>query len=242
MQTITLGSILEQGQVWTADGSSLRTKPAGKRPSGFTQLDDQLAQGGWPAHGITEIHSKTPGAGELQLILPGLQKRGDTDKLWVWLDPPHTPMPQALAAQGINLANCLLIRTQNSGDALWAFERCLQSGCVDSAMAWLRHAPSSAALRRLQMAAERGHSLGHLIHHANWQLDAGTHARIYLHPSETMGQVDVHLQRQRNGRGYNPIRLPLLALQAAQHAKPKPSNLPDHAQLSWLEPHRHAQL
>ncbi len=229
MKSITLQSLLDQGQVWTANGASLKPALQGARSTGFEALDAQLSQGGWPAYGITEIHSSHPGQGELQLILPSLQR---SPKLWVWLDPPHNPMPQALIRHGITLSQCLLIRTHSPGDALWASERCLQSGCVDTLMSWLRQPPNPSALKRLQMAAERGQALAHLVHHqSNWQLDAGTHARITLHPSDEHGSVTVNLERQRGGRRHAPLQLPLLAMQS-ERTPVVPSRS---AQLSWLD-------
>jgi hypothetical protein len=48
-------------------------------------------------------------------------------------------------------------------EALWAFEQTLGSGASDIALAWAVRNPSSRAVRRLQLAAERGRTLGVLF-------------------------------------------------------------------------------
>lgn len=138
-------------------------------------------------------------------------------------------MAQTLVNHGLDLQRCLMIKTHSQGDALWAAERCLGSGCVDTVLAWFNRAPSHSATRRLQMAAEKGQALAHLIHYtyanqAPWQLDAATHARVCLDTSDALdGQIWVQLQRQRGGRSHHPLQLPLLAIQAAHYPKPKPA-------------------
>jgi hypothetical protein len=46
--------------------------------------------------------------------------------------------------------------------ALWAFEQSLGSGACDIAMAWAKR-PRAKEIRRLQLAAERGRTLGVLF-------------------------------------------------------------------------------
>lgn len=218
MTSPTLQSLLDQGQVWAGQ---LSAKQRG-RQTGFNALDRQLAQGGWPAHGIVEIQSSQLGLGELQLLLPSLQTA--QKRLWVWLDPPLQPCIQGLSNADLTLSKCLILRTQNQSDALWAAERCLQSGCVDSLLGWFRQAPAMKSLRRLQMAAETGRALLHLMHNASWQLDSSTHARLNLAPAQRPGHIQVHIQRQRGGPQQPALELPLLTAQANIPARPKPAN------------------
>ena len=48
-------------------------------------------------------------------------------------------------------------------ESLWAFEQTLGSGASDIALAWAARNPSPRAIRRLQLAAERGKTLGVLF-------------------------------------------------------------------------------
>jgi hypothetical protein len=48
-------------------------------------------------------------------------------------------------------------------ESLWAFEQTLGSGASDIALAWATRSPRARAIRRLQLAAERGKSLGVLF-------------------------------------------------------------------------------
>lgn len=218
MKSTALQTLLDQGQVWAGQ---LSAKSRG-RPTGFAALDRQLAQGGWPAHGIVEIQSTQLGLGELQLLLPSLQT--EQQRLWVWLDPPFQPCAQGLAQAPVALSQCLILRTNSQADALWAAERCLQSGCVDSLLSWFRQAPAMKSLRRLQMAAETGRALLHLMHDSTWQLDSSTHARLNLSPTKQAGRIQVHIQRQRGGPQQPALELPLLGKQAQIPARPKPAN------------------
>ncbi len=219
MKSITLQSLLDQGTVWAGE---LTPREKG-RTTGHTQLDELLAHGGWPKQGVVDIQVSAPGQGELQLLLPSLAQADE--RLWVWLDPPLQPCAQGIRQAGIALKRCLILRTENAGDALWALERCLQSGCVDSALAWLRRPPNNKALRRLQMAAETGGTLAHLIHDEHWPADAGTHARVALWPSQTAGHLHAQIVRQRGGPQQRPIVMPLLAQQACSPPAPKPAQL-----------------
>ena len=48
-------------------------------------------------------------------------------------------------------------------ESLWAFEQTLGSGASDITLAWAARSPRARALRRLQLAAERGKTLGVLF-------------------------------------------------------------------------------
>jgi hypothetical protein len=48
-------------------------------------------------------------------------------------------------------------------EALWAFEQTLGSGASDIALAWATRSPRARAIRRLQLAADRGKTLGVLF-------------------------------------------------------------------------------
>jgi hypothetical protein len=76
-------------------------------------------------------------------------------------DPGHHP--RKLRLPGVR-ARTDQQDTQFPGDpGIWAFEQALGSGACDAALAWAARCPRPRELRRLQLAAERGHTLGVLF-------------------------------------------------------------------------------
>jgi len=144
--------------------------------TGFAALDAGLPGGGWPRHGLIEILTREPGAGELYLLLPALAALSQlTPARWcTWVSPPHEPFAPALMAHGVALDRMLIVRTHSAAAAaktsqrrrfdgvhmnIWAQEQALRSGACEVALAWLPRA-SPRAIRRLQLAAEQGRALG----------------------------------------------------------------------------------
>jgi cell division inhibitor SulA/protein ImuA len=127
-------------------------------PTGYAALDAALPGGGWPRHGLVEILTPRPGVGELYLLMPVLAalSRASPARWCTWVSPPHEPFAPALQSQGVALDRMLIVRTHLP---LWAHEQTLRSGACEMALAWLPRA-SPRAVRRLQLAAEQGRSLG----------------------------------------------------------------------------------
>ena len=130
-------------------------------PSGFAALDEQLPGGGWPRSGLIEILIGRFGSGELSLLLPVLASltRAPAARWCVWVAPPFMPFAPALVARGVVLDRVAVVGGER---ALWAFGQVLGSGACDAALAWARQ-PQPRDLRRLQLAAERGRTLGILF-------------------------------------------------------------------------------
>lgn len=130
-------------------------------PSGFTALDERLPGQGWPRSGLIEILTARFGSGELYLLLPLLAgvTRAAGARWCVWVAPPLMPFAPALAAAGVALERVAVV---GGARPLWAFEQVLGSGACDAALAWARR-PKPRELRRLQLAAERGRTLGVLF-------------------------------------------------------------------------------
>src|SRR5688572_6703205 len=95
--------------------------------------------------------------------LPGVPGRGSMPV--IWSDPRGEIYPPALAALGFDLAQTYLLRTNSDEDESWAVAECLRCRGVGAVIA----APSPARAmtrteaRRLQLAAERGGSVGILL-------------------------------------------------------------------------------
>lgn len=152
-----LARLLEHPAIW-------RGRSAAKcevLPTGFAALDEQLPGGGWPRSGLIEILIGRFGSGELSLLLPVLASltRAPAARWCVWVAPPFMPFAPALVARGVVLDRVAVVGGER---ALWAFGQVLGSGACDAALAWARQ-PQPRDLRRLQLAAERGRTLGILF-------------------------------------------------------------------------------
>jgi hypothetical protein len=152
-----LARLLEHPALWRGR-SAARTETL---PTGFDALDECLPGRGWPRTGLTEILVPRFGVGELYLLLPALAAltHRSTARWCVWVTPPLDPYAPALLAHGMSLEHVLVARASM---AMWAFEQSLGSGACDAAMAWAQRL-RAREIRRLQLAAERGRSLGILF-------------------------------------------------------------------------------
>src|SRR6186713_404634 len=149
-----LAELLAHPSVWRG-----RSRAATETlPTGYAALDAALPGGGWPRHGLVEILTPSPGVGELYLLMPALAalSRAAPARWCTWVSPPHEPFAPALAAHGVMVDRMLLVRTHLP---LWAHEQALKSGACEAALAWLPRA-GPRAIRRLQLAAEQGRTLG----------------------------------------------------------------------------------
>lgn len=111
------------------------------------------------------------------------------------------PFAPALAAHGLNLERMLVVRPEAplpicrpasqpasqpgeraGGRMLWACEQTLRSGACDAAIAWTQRMPIRA-LRRLQLAAERGRTLAFVFR--------GLSTRVVREPSPAVLRIAV---------------------------------------------------
>ena len=173
-----LARLLEHPAIWRAR-SAVRA-PRGL-PTGFAELDERLPGKGWPRTGLIEILVSRFGSGELYLLLPALAAltRAATARWCVWVAPPLIPFAPALASRGVALDRVAVVGGTRS---LWAFEQTLGSGACDAVLAWARQ-PKPRDIRRLQLAAERGRTLGVLFRPRRAAREASTAVlRLILEP------------------------------------------------------------
>ena len=130
-------------------------------PSGFPALDDALPGGGWPRAGLMEILVSNIGVGECYALLPALAAltQKASARWCAWIAPPFEPFAPALAAHGVALEKVFVARAEKP---LWAFEQSLVSGACEIVLAWVPRVPARH-IRRLQLAAEKGRTLGVLF-------------------------------------------------------------------------------
>jgi cell division inhibitor SulA/protein ImuA len=152
-----LARLLEHPAIWRGRAAAR----ADVRTSGYAALDEHLPGGGWPRHGLIEVLVGRFGSGELQLLLPSLAAATQSPcaRWCVWVAPPLMPFAPALVAQGVVLERVAVVGGERP---LWAFEQVLGSGACDAALAWVKR-PRARDVRRLQLAAERGRTLGVLF-------------------------------------------------------------------------------
>lgn len=216
-----MARLLEHPAIWRGRSAARREA----LPTGFDAFDECLPGRGWPRTGLVEILVSRFGIGELYLLLPALAALTSrpASRWCMWVTPPLDPFPPALEAHGVALDRVLVVRAP---EAMWAFEQSLRSGACDAVLAWSgqsaqarqgaqsrRSAKSSRSpaheLRRLQLAAERGRTLGVLFRPRRAAQESSPAVlRVVLEPSPK--GVSVTLLKSRGGeRG--PIELALHA-------------------------------
>ncbi len=135
------------------------------RSTGFGQLDDILPGRGWPQSGLIELISPCWGMGELQLLLPLMRSVIEQGQWVLWISPPYLLYAPALRQVGVDTRQVLVIKPNAScKDALWSMEKALQTKNCGLVLAWQNWLPDRV-LRRLQLAAESGRTLGVLFKH-----------------------------------------------------------------------------
>jgi len=128
-------------------------------PSGAAPLDAALPGGGWQSGTIVELMPAQMGIGELRLLMPVLTRITRTDRHVALIAPPCIPFAPALSRHGIDLERLLVIQAQKPEDILWSFEQTLRCKSFGAVVAWPVTA-KDREVRRLQLAAEAGRSIG----------------------------------------------------------------------------------
>ncbi|MGA8705765.1 MAG: translesion DNA synthesis-associated protein ImuA [Steroidobacteraceae bacterium] len=210
---------LEQLSHQLSDGEWRRGLAAA--PSGFTELDASLP-GGWPMGVVCELMPAVPGIGELGLLLPALSQLAQAGRHIAWIAPPHHPYAPALAQHGIPLGRVLVVQTQGVQESLWAAEQALRCPAVGAVLSWPA-VITDKNVRRLQLAAEAGSSLGILYRPAEAAREPSPAAiRLRLQPTPDGLSLAVEVQKCRGGRAGASLRLPLplqpTTPQATSHA------------------------
>ena len=177
--------------------------------SGHEALDALLPGGGWPLGALTELLSDQCGIGELELLLPALQALAGRGRSVVWITPPYVPYAPALLQRGLPLERVLWIRTGRPQAALWAAEQALRCPAIGAVLGWSAHIVDRS-LRRLQLAAETGHTLGVLHRPASAAREPSPAAlRLQLQP--LVDELGVEIRKSRGGRAGVRVRVPLHA-------------------------------
>jgi len=195
---MSLQDVMQRADIWRGG----RAPAAFGIPTGFSELDP-LFIGGWPQGALTELLTAKPGVGELRLLLPALAALSRREQWLVFIAPPYIPYAPALARAGVNLSRVLLIHPRDAREALWAAEQTLRAGTCSAVLLWTKVADTKA-LRRLQLAAEAGESMGFVFRHERAVAESSPAAlRLRLVPQA--GGVDVSILKRRGGWPTGPV-------------------------------------
>jgi len=154
-----IARLLEHPAIWRGRNAAQRSGLS----SGFAALDEYLPDGGWPRTGLIEILVSRFGSGELTLLVPalGALTHAMAARWCVWVAPPLVPFAPALASCGVVLDRVAVVGG-GGNPGMWALEQTLGSGACDAVLGWVRQV-KTRDIRRLQLAAERGRTLGVLF-------------------------------------------------------------------------------
>lgn len=199
MAETRLEELFHQGLLWRGGKGPLDS--ARLLASGFSELDELI--GGWPRGALVEL--LCAGSVGLSLLLPLLARLSGEGRWLAWVDPPWHPHAPALAARGVALSRVLRVRTGGAGEALWAAEQLLRSGNCAVVMLWPGRF-SQAAVRRLQLAAAKGDSLGVLFR--PWRAaQQPSLAALRLQVQAGEAGLRVRILKRRGGRSGAEVEL-----------------------------------
>lgn len=189
--------VLQNPSIRRANQATLRQVPG--LPTGFDELDEQLPGGGWPDACLTEIMTDSEGVGELSLLMPALAELSQKKRWIAWIAPPHIPYAPALSGKGIDLSRVLVVHAKPGVDTLWAMEQALASGVCGAVLGWPQ-TTDQKALRRLQLAAEKGGSAGFLFRPASAAKQSSPAALRLNLLSDLFGlRINIHKCRGKSG-------------------------------------------
>lgn len=174
-------------------------------PTGYSTLDTQLQQGGWPLDSTIELLSDSSGLGSMGLFLSAMERLSEQGRWQVFIAPPFIPYAPLLAARGIDTRHILLVHPKNRKDLLWAIEQALRSTTCSAVFGWLgAQEYRYSELRKLQLAAASGDSLSVLFR----PNQAGTNSAPASLRLQMREYRKVHIIKQRGGNQGIDIELP----------------------------------
>jgi hypothetical protein len=166
-------------------------------PTGHGDLDRLLPGGGLPVGAITEILHARPGIGELTVVLPMLARLTQAGSRVVLVAPPHVPFAPGLAQAGLILPRTVVVQPPSGGESLWGIEQMLRAGVFGCVVGWVS-AIEVHSLRRFQLSAETGRSLGVLMRPLQAHVQASP-AAVRLKLTRVDRRLDVEVLKARGG-------------------------------------------
>jgi hypothetical protein len=167
--------------------------------TGCAKLDAVLPHGGWQSGTIVELMPIQIGAGEFQLLMPALARISNSDRHIAFISPPYVPFAPALQRHGIRLERLVIVNAEKNADGLWAAEQTLRCKSFGAVVAW-PEAIKDRDIRRLQLAAEAGRSVGFLYRPATAAIDASPAAVRLKLQREASGHLKIDVLKCRGAR------------------------------------------
>jgi cell division inhibitor SulA/protein ImuA len=195
-------NLLHEAGIWRANDWQVTEQKA--ISTGFKALDQALTGGGLPQGALTEILTERDGSSSLQLVVPALAQLSRDDRWIAFVAPPHIPYAPALAQYGIDLSRVLLVHPDKD-DTLWATEQALRAGTCGAVLCWPEQI-NERQLRRLQLAAEEGHSMGLLFHSQTPQVQSSP-AALRMEVQTNEWGMEVNILKRRGAWPTGPIHI-----------------------------------
>jgi hypothetical protein len=174
--------------------------PPAVHATGCAELDAVLPHGGWQSGTIVELMPAQIGVGEFQLLMPALARISSSDRHIAFISPPYIPFAPALQRHGVQLERLVIVNAAKKADALWAAEQALRCKSFGAVVAW-PEAIKDRDVRRLQLAAEAGRSVGFLYRPPSAAIDASPAAvRLKLQREASGGELRIDVLKCRGAR------------------------------------------
>ncbi|HUG57377.1 MAG TPA: translesion DNA synthesis-associated protein ImuA [Candidimonas sp.] len=142
-------------------GTQLARSHQSTLSTGYTQLDRELPNQGWPLGTLIELLPSQPGIGEIRLLQPALAKL-DAQRSIALVHPPYPPHFHCWVNWQLDNHRLWWITPQTPGDTLWAAEQILKHNACAALLCWAG-STRPASLRRLHLAAQQSDTLLFLL-------------------------------------------------------------------------------
>lgn len=170
---------------------------------GIEAVDRLLPTDGLARGAVHEVLSESTPEGAVSFAMLLLRAASAGGGMGVWCDPRRALYPPALAAQHVDSGRLVLLRPRNRAEEVWAIVECLRCKGVSAVVA-MPPRLSNVEARRLQLAAERGGSVGLLLRSADVKsrpYAAATRWRVEPAPgNESVRRWKVELVHGHGGR------------------------------------------
>ncbi|MGC3967781.1 MAG: hypothetical protein QM775_10540 [Pirellulales bacterium] len=152
----------------------------GKVSSGFPELDAVLSEGGFHRGTLVEWLAAEPGAGATQCALKAAVEAMRVERPLVIIDVYGTFHPPGLRDR-LEWSRVLLVRCRTQDETAWSVDQALRTSGVGAVLVPF-HREDERQMRRWQLAAERGGTLGLVVRHlsrqpeacfSNWRFEVG---------------------------------------------------------------------